>query len=230
MLKQNRVLAAGFRAFAFLLCLAGILDLLGIFAGTFSMRGLLYYTQQSNILCLVCFGILLGRSLFDIKSQGKTGPCSYNERFCALVTLSITVTMVIYWVLLAPKMDLESLLSFMSLQPHLVTPLLMIADYLLFTKPGKLTRRDPLYFALVPLGYWLQATILGLSGVVYRTDEVTGAPIHFPYFFIDYDQSGWMVAVYVVVIALGFFGAAWLLVWGDRRRARTSVRKMSVRS
>jgi hypothetical protein len=222
MLKQNRVFAVGYRAVAFLLCLAGILDTLGVFTGTFSVSGLLYYTTQSNILCLVYFGILLVRCLLDIRSQGKTGSCSHNERFSALVTLSITVTMIIYWALLAPSMgDPGFLLSFMSLQPHLVTPLLMIVDYLLFISPGKLTRRDPLYFALVPLGYWLQATILGLSGVVYRTDEVTGAAVHFPYFFIDYYQIGWTVAVYVVVIALCFFGAAWLLVWADSRRART---------
>jgi hypothetical protein len=220
MLKQNRVFAAGYRTVAFLLCLAGNLDLLGVFTGKPGASVLLYYTSQSNVLCLVWFGVLLARCLSDIKSRGKTGSCSYNERFSALVTLSITVTMVIFWIMLAPAMDTGSLWKFASLQPHLFTPLLMIADYLLFTKPGKLTRRDPLYSALVPLGYWIQATILGLSGVVYRTDETTGAAVRFPYFFIDYDQSGWMVAVYVAVIAIFYFSTAWLLVWSDHRRAR----------
>ncbi|MDR1410491.1 MAG: Pr6Pr family membrane protein [Oscillospiraceae bacterium] len=222
MLKHNRLFAAGYRATAFLLCLAGVLDLLGVFDGRFSASALLYYTMQSNVLCLVWFGVLLTRSLSDIKTRGKMGSGSYNERFSALVTLSITVTMVIFWIMLAPIMDAKSLWSFMSLQPHLFTPLLMIVDYILFTTPGKLTRRDPLYSALVPLGYWLQATVLGLSGVVYRTDEVTGIAVRFPYFFIDYDQSGWMVAVYVAVITLCFFGVAWLLVWADHRRARVS--------
>jgi hypothetical protein len=217
--KQNRVFATGYRTIAFLLCLAGNLDLLGIFSGKFNVSVLLYYTTQSNVLCLVWFGFLLARSLSDMTSQGKTGSCSYNERFSAMVTISITVTMVIFWVMLAPTMDAEALWIFSSLQPHLFTPLLMIVDYILFTNPGKLTRRDPLYFALVPLSYWLQATILGLSGVIYRTDETTGVAIRFPYFFIDYDQSGWMVAVYVVGIALFFFSSTWLLVRSDHRRS-----------
>ncbi|MDR1438497.1 MAG: Pr6Pr family membrane protein [Clostridiales bacterium] len=192
---------------------------MGVFDGEFHPSALLYYTSQSNVLCLVWFGLLLARSLSGIKTHGKTGPSSYNERFSALVALSITVTMAVFWTMLAPTMDPGSLWTFRSLQPHLFTPLLVIADYLLFASPGKLTSRDPLYSALVPLGYWLQATVLGLSGVVYRTSEATGAAVRFPYFFIDYDQIGWMVAVYVVAIALFFFGIAWLLLWSDRRRA-----------
>ncbi|MDR1939738.1 MAG: Pr6Pr family membrane protein [Clostridiales bacterium] len=225
MLKQNRIFSLGFRIAAFALCLAGMIT--GCFHdGKFSSSMLLYYTFQSNILVFIYFGAVIFKTISDIAKNGKTGNSSF-PRISAAVMIAISVTMLVYWALLAPSYFTMSsadaaafpLFGFSNLQLHLITPLLMIADYIFFTARGKLKKQDPWLFTLIPIAYLIQATIMGFSGVVYRTGP-DGEITRFPYFFIDYDQSGWMVAVYVVAIAAFFVGIAYFILHLDRKRTK----------
>ncbi|MDR2091035.1 MAG: Pr6Pr family membrane protein [Clostridiales bacterium] len=226
MLKQiakNRIFSLVFRAAAFALCLAGLIST--CFAdGSFSPQILLYYTTQSNILVFVYFAVVVVKTAIDIKKHGKTGSSSYFERLSAAFMIAISVTMLVFWTLLVPSVeemtgDPSFIYSFSNLQVHLTTPLLMIADYIIFTARGKLKKNDPFLFTLIPIAYFIQATILGFSGVVYRSDPTLG-DIHFPYFFIDYYQVGWMVAVYVAVIAAFFVGVSNGILYHDIKYAK----------
>jgi hypothetical protein len=190
---------------------------MGVFAGRLSWPILLYYTTESNILVLVMFGALIVRTASDLKNSGVAGSVSYYERISAIVALAITVTLVIFWALLAPVIGgLRGLLSFTNLQVHAITPLLMVFDYLFFAEPGKLKKYDPWIFACIPLAYFAQSTALGFSGVKYGAQF--GSPTRFPYFFIDFDLIGARVFAYVIAITLFFMAIAYLLLWYDRKR------------
>jgi hypothetical protein len=225
-IKNNRITALLFRVISFMLSLFGVLDVIGVFSGHVAPNLLLYYTVQSNILVIIMFAILIICSAKDIKESGIHGPSSYCERPTAIIMLAITVTMLVFWVVLAPFMSVApemgmnvfSLWSFQNLQPHLITPLLIIIDYFVFEKPGTLTRRDPWIFAAIPLSYLIQATILGFSGANYG---VAGFEQHFPYFFMDYYVLGWKVAIYVVVILIFFLALAYGLIWFDKKRLKS---------
>jgi hypothetical protein len=215
---KNRMYALIFRLAAFCACLYGVLDTTGVFRGQGNGGMLLYYTSESNVLVTLMFAALAVRTAVDIIAHGSRGPASYFERLSAIVMLAITVTMLIFWVLLAPSItDLNFLSSYLNLQIHLFTPLLMIIDYFCFATPGKLKRSDPLLFALIPLAYFIQATILGFSGFIYR--PTVGAESHFPYFFLDFYQLGPLVFVYCLPILAFFVGLAYGLLWLDRWRA-----------
>ncbi|MDR1905918.1 MAG: Pr6Pr family membrane protein [Clostridiales bacterium] len=226
MLKQNRLFSLGFRIVAFLLCLAGMV--VGCFHnGKFILTQLLYYTFQSNILVFIYFGAVILKTIADIGKNGKKGSSSYFERISGAVMIAISVTMLVYWTMLVPaafsmSADMSDfpLFGFANLQLHLITPLLMIADYIFFTTRGKLKKYDPWLFTLIPIAYLIQATIVGFSGYVYRIDPVSGEATHFPYFFIDYYQSGWMVAVYVVVITAFFVGISYFILYLDRKKIK----------
>jgi hypothetical protein len=207
---------------AFVLCLVGLLDTTGVLRGSFNGEMLLFYTTESNVFVLVMFGILIGRTAADIKSKGVVGSASYHERLTAIVALAITVTMLLFWVLLAPTMkDPSFLWTYLNLQIHLITPLLILFDFFFFATPGKLKKQDPWLFALIPLAYFIQATIVGFSGYVYTVlGRDTGEIHHFPYFLVDYyEQGGWVFA-YVVGISIFFVGLAYLLLWFDHKRAQ----------
>jgi hypothetical protein len=133
-MKNNRAFALLYRCAAFLLCLLGILGILGLFRGELGWSGLLYYTIQSNILVLAMLGALVVKTAFAIKRDGAKGSASFCERLSAIVTLSIAVTFLVYWALLAPTMSVSTLLAFSNLQVHGITPLLMMFDY--FFSPG----------------------------------------------------------------------------------------------
>lgn len=221
-IRNNRIFALCYRIAAFVACLMGVLDTVGVLRGEFNGEMLLFYTTESNVLVTAMFGLLLARTALDLKNKGTRGPSSYHERLSAIVALSITVTMILFWFLLASTItDPRFLLSYSNLQIHLITPLLMIFDYLFFAAPGKLKRQDPWLFALVPLTYLAQATILGFSGFSYAVlARADGAIHHFPYFFIDYNLLGGGVFAYVAAIAVFFIGLAYLLLWFDRKRRR----------
>jgi hypothetical protein len=221
-MRNNRLVALGYRTVAFVAALIGLLNTLGVFRGEVNGEMLLFYTTETNVFVVLIFALLLIRTALDIKNKGTDGPSSYHERLTAIVTLSISVTMLVFWFLLAPAFEsLDYLLSYSNLQIHLITPLLMIFDYFYFAEPGKLKKQDPWLFALIPLEYLAQATILGFAGFVYDVLSKEGTEVHnFPYFFIDYHQlQGWVFA-YVAVIFLFFIALAYLLLWFDHRRAR----------
>jgi hypothetical protein len=217
-MRKNRIFALSYRIAALLLCLFGILITMRVFTGNINWQILLFYTTESNIIVLFMFGYLIVRTVKDIKENGVKGPASYAERLSAVVTLSITVTLMIFWVMLAPLLNATFLLSYTNLQIHSFTPLLMIIDYFLFAEPGKMKKQDPWYFAAIPLAYFAQSTILGFAGIRYHIGE--GPPPRFPYFFVDFDQSGAKVFLYVAILTIFFVGLAYLLLLLDKKRAK----------
>ncbi|MDR2266453.1 MAG: hypothetical protein LBE09_02550 [Christensenellaceae bacterium] len=221
-IRNNRLIALIFRAASVVLCLAGLLDITGAFGGTFSPNMLLFYTNQSNILVLVMFIMLLVKTVQDVAKNGINGSASYFERLSAIVMLAISVTMLVFWLMLAPTIGgsvmggANYLWTFSNLQLHLITPLLMIVDFFVFAKPGKYKKADIHFFACVPLAYLVQATILGFSGVVYMVRD--GQNIYFPYFFMDYyNTKGW-VALYLVILVIFFLGLATAFYFLDKKR------------
>jgi hypothetical protein len=220
--RNNRLLALVFRAAAFVACLIGVLDTTEVFRGGLNGEKLLFYTTETNVFVTAMFALLLVRTALDLKAKGTIGPSSYHERLSAIVMLSITVTMLIFWLLLAPVVpDPSFIVSYSNLQIHLVAPLLMIFDFFFFSVPGKLKRQDPWLFALIPLAYFIQATALGFSGFTYAIlAKGDGQIHHFPYFFLDYYQlQGWVFAYGLAILAF-FVAFAYLLLWFDHRRAR----------
>jgi hypothetical protein len=164
------------------------------------------------------FGLLAIKTARDLKRNGAHGPTSYFERLSAVITLAITVTMLIFWGLLAPYIGgMMDLLAYSNLQLHTFTPLFMIFDHFFFAHPGRMKRQDPWLFALIPFTYFIQATILGFSGVRYGISG-TGSS-RFPYFFIDFDLLGARVFLYVAAITVFFVGFAYLMLWYDGKRA-----------
>jgi hypothetical protein len=216
-MRENRVFALCYRCAAFLLCLAGIFATTGVFAGRFSWGALLYYTTESNIMVLAMFAALIVKTAADLKNDGASGRCSYFERLSAVAMLSITVTLIVFWLILAPVLKGGmGLLSFTNMQVHTITPLLMVFDYFCFAAPGKLKKHDPWFFAIIPLGYFAQSTAIGLLG--YKFKSPYRAPTRFPYFFLDFDMIGGRVFIYVLALTVFFMALAYLLLWFDRKR------------
>jgi hypothetical protein len=223
-LRANRAFALAYRVVAFVLTLIGLLDTTGVLRGHFNGEMLLFYTTETNLFVLIMFGILAGRTIASIRREGVRGPASYHERLSAIAALAIAVTMLVFWLLLAPTFDdSHFLFSYVNLQIHLIAPLLMLFEYLFFAMPGKLKGRVPWLFALIPLWYFIQATIIGFAGYTYTALGQENQ--HFPYFFLDYYTLGAWVFAYGVAILVFFVGLAYVLLLCDRQRARWRTRR-----
>jgi len=214
---KNIKFAFIFRCFGAVMTLLSIFVNLGVFTGNADWLGLRFYTLQSNILVLAMFILLAvktGRVM--VKGDDKNG-VGYYPRLSAGCLLCIMLTFCVFWAMIAPTYENPTkLLQFSNNGVHLLVPLLMLADYIMFSVGGKLTKLDPFYFAIVPVAYLLFATIIGFAGTTYITGD--GVTRHFPYFFMDYINTGWMCAVYIIVLTAFYIGAGFLIYYLDTKR------------
>lgn len=221
---KNKKFALWFRLFAFVLSILGIVVHLRIYLFEFKVASLMYYTIQSNILAIVMFSILLYKTIKDYQVNKEDSNCSYMPRFEFVVMIDLLLTMIVYWVLLAPtafKMTGEnSLFSFSNLTLHLFVPLLCLIDYFIFTKSKQVNYKDIYLTVLFPLFYLIFTSIAGVFGYVYASVSNPNRIVHYPYFFMDYDIYGVMTIVNILVMTAIFLLLGHLVYFIDSKLKR----------
>ena len=217
---HDRRIALYYRLGNLIFTLIGLLAVMNVFAGEFNPSLLVYYTVQSNILALILFALLFLRTLKGFREDGRDGPTGYFPRFEMVVVIDILLTMLVFWILLAP--DLFSMngsfkpFQFSSLATHLITPLLCLLDYIIFTDSGHLRYVDVYLVLIYPLVYMVGTSIAGLLGYVYRVNP-DGSPVRFPYFFYDFDQIGAKSLLYIGALVLFFLLLSHGFYWADKK-------------
>lgn len=220
MIVSSRILAFGYRAVATLVIMIGIARVSGLWTANPSWSSFLYYTVLSNVLCLGWMVASAIVTLRDAQREGWSGASTPSARGAAAVMEAITVTMLIYLFVLTPALFTQP----GAYQPftltdnlvHIITPILVIVDWLLFVPKGLLRRYDPLLWALIPYAYLVFA--FGYSALGGRFAGGTTAP--YPFMNVATNGVGgvalWIVGLTVALIAVGyaFFGL-------DRLLART---------
>jgi len=205
MIKDRRI-ALIFRVAAFIIAVTGFLDMMGVFRGEAHFAALAFYTMQSNILVIALFGMLIVRTVMGLR-DGSKGNAGYFARFEMICAIDIMLTLLVFWILLAPTLFSMvggfSMWTFDNLAVHAFTPLLCLLDYILFTQPGHLKYRDIYYVCIFPIAYLIGTSIVGLLGYVFMTAS-DGNPMRFPYFFYDFDRIGAMAFVYIGALILFF--------------------------
>lgn len=164
-----------------------------------------YYTTLSNLLCIGYFIIRL-----------KNKETVRHPDIKGAVTLAITVTMLIYWGILAPhSFDIHNNIELAgTLMVHLIVPSMVILDWILFDQKGQFSKKAPLYWLAIPLVYYVFAVIAAHFKVVYSNGT------HYPYFFINAELIGWqMVFYFVIALILFFLAFGYLLYFLDKKLA-----------
>ena len=135
----------------------------------------MYFTIQSNILialvCLIgCIIILMNR------------PCSNVLYVIKLVaTVSITLTGMVFSILLAPSMENAWTLS--SILLHALVPLLSVIDFFVICNVMKVRKINALWVTVPPLLYAIYAGV----GYIRNWDFSQGR--NYPYFFLNWGSE-----------------------------------------
>ena len=216
---KNRVLSLVIRSIGLIIGLSGIF-LISSLGGQFSFATWLYYTLMSNILVCIYLAFCIVRGVLDIARKGPHGDSQYYPKISMVLSVDILLTMAVFWIMLAPTMfsmsSSLSLFSFENIVCHTVTPIVMILDYLIFNKRRTLRVFDPAFVTVFPLAYTAFAMILGTSGYVFSLD-LDGNPVHFPYYFLDIYNLGWMVLPYILLLAALLVGVGYICYLFDRK-------------
>jgi hypothetical protein len=168
-----------------------------IYTGTFNDGFFVYYTNLSN---LVAFSLMV--YLWFIEYQilkGKPNTFKYpSVRF--VITIMILVTLIIYNTLLGNMFD-PTYWRVRNVIMHLVGPMMVVIDFLLFNPKNNLKWRAILESLILPYLYVIVTLIIGLFTNSY------------PYFFLDVNNIGYSgVLGWVFILTLGFLVLSLALV------------------
>lgn len=203
---NSRPIALAYRILAALVIVTGAIRHADLLTGQPEWTVFLFYTMVSNLLCLAWMLLLIIRTARDLRLRGRRGTSTPSARTSGAVMMAITVTMLIYLVVLVPTRFADGDSDVFSLTDnliHIVTPILLIADWLLFVPKGTFRWTDPLLWMLIPYAYLVWAFVYGALGGEFYPGQT------YPYPFMDVDALGiggvaqWVVALTVALIVVG---------------------------
>lgn len=195
------------RLLALVICLAACVgisiefqNLIGkgrsLVGATWSLAG--YFTILTNAIVAVLFGRIAA-------AAGRT----QRPRTVAGIAAAIALVGAVFALLLEGTRPLGGSVAVSDFLLHRFTPVAVPLYWLLFTRKGALSWRDPLLWALYPIAYLGYALARGLSEG------------RFAYPFIDVGAIGWMQAVInAAAIGAAFVIAGQIMVFVDRLLAR----------
>lgn len=205
----SRKLSLLYKIIAILIGIYGQILALDVLDGKFKVHEYLYYTRISNLLVLLFF---IASAIYvnkKIAESGSRGPATLWPLAKGAVIIAITVTMAIYWTMLYDPADVTDVLE--DYIVHLVMPLLMLFDWLLFDAKGAFKFWHPFVWLVIPYVYFGFTLVAGPMGLVYPNGK------HYPYPFINVDERGIEeVLTTVLWITLGFLLFSFVLVALDR--------------
>ena len=172
-------------------------------------EGIIYFTNIGNLLCLIYFSILI---ILTLTKKIKKNDTYYI--FKGMVTMAITITMLIYNILLTTD---GSMTAFNGHElecnlVHLVVPLMVIFDYIIFGEKGKLKREYPIIWSLVIVLYQIFVLIYISLGGTFMNDTV------YPYFYMDINRFGIIgVTINLLIIYIFFVGYGTIVQFIDNK-------------
>lgn len=174
--------------------------------------GLLYFTVQSNITIMAITLVFL---VADIM-QAAGGKTFINQGLLTVkfvFTVAITITFLVFFLMLAPTMGWKYLLSMSNLTVHFFVPVLAIADFFLFDYKLRFSKASPLLALAMPLYYVVFALSLSAAGVSFNGDRA-------PYYFLDYKELGWFsfdkglgVVYWILLLLAAIIGLCYLMAF-----------------
>lgn len=158
-------------------------------------KNILYFTIQSNIFCFIFFFIIV---ILRLLKKEKKNNIYYIIK--GMVTMSITITMFVFQMVISTNglgiYDGHLLECYLV---HIVVPLLVIFDYIIFGEKGNLKKSYPFIWSFILIFYSIFSFIYTLFGGTY----INGAK--YPYFYMDTDVYG-MIGVLrnCLIVYVGF--------------------------
>jgi hypothetical protein len=166
---------------------------------------LLFYTTQSNLLVAATYLFLL---IYELKDKKTPRLIIIFEHIAVSAT---TLTFIVFALFLGPYIaNVRYFYSLQNLTLHNLVPILSIITYLIGKDTGQ---KRIIPFALISgFSYLIFAYLLYFLKVPFGSFE-------FPYFFMDFNQYGWLriqginfgVIYWWITIALLLYGISFLL-------------------
>lgn len=194
----------------------GIVLQTGITEGSFNIGVFRMFTNISNLMCGIYFAASAAVIAFDKKRGGGESPLPLFKGIC---TMSITLTGIVAAAIVASEFDLGTPSGIATVLLHIVTPVLIMSDWLLFDTKGRWKKTAPLWWLTVPYIYFVFIMVTSR----FMDKE---APLRFPYPFLDYEQMGIvMLLIVVAVMTVVYLLISYLCIMIDSKMGRLEIKR-----
>lgn len=156
---------------------------------------ILFYTIQSNIFVCIWFLYLLLKRFF-------TWLPSVHQGISMAITLYISITCLVYWVVLVPMLKADPFLfSFSNIWMHAITPLFSFWCFMNFTRKKSITTINVILAMIYPVLYFLS------------TLRINAVYAKYPYPFLNPDIMGgtFLVILACILVLVLFIVLGWAL-------------------
>lgn len=186
-LRAKPWIAVILRAVLIACCWIGVRDgVLPPGSGFMASEKMLYFTYQSNVWVLMMTLIYLALGVAALLKGGVRIPRALQiARYC--VAVAITVTFLVFWLLLSNLLGTNELLSLGNQLLHTVVPVLFVLDFLLFDRGTPMGRASALWAVSLPLYYFG----FSLLYAALQPEHLFEYGNRYPYFFLNLDKYGW---------------------------------------
>ena len=186
---------------------------------------LLYFTVMSNLAIAGFHLNLLFAERRELRDPSFRIPQAIHTLNFVL-TISITLTFSVFFVLLIPQYGISALWFPGSLATHLIAPIAAILDYIFFEKSHIKHGFTLLYTLIPPYAYVALTLVLSRLGVRYAHGDIV------PYYFLNYEKLGWLrfskdgigVIYWILIISVVMLGIGQLILtlntWVQKREVK----------
>lgn len=171
----------------------------------------LYFTILSN-MCVFIFYLI--SFILYFANKLKDNKLYYIIK--GMITVDITLTMAVYnFVLTSGTLYQEHVFAGMFV--HLITPTLVILDYIMFGKKGHLKYSYPIYWSISLIIYTLVCWLYGFYGGVFADGN------SYPYFYMNFNEFGLLgVIKNCMIVYMIYLIYSYIIVWLDNLCAKES--------
>ena len=191
------------------LIIVGVLGIIFNFYSTSFMGNgyiFMFFTVQSNLtIILMSFVFLINDILVIFKKKSFVNQFLYHLKY--VFTVAITITFLVFFIMLAPTLGVDYLLSFNNFSLHAIVPILAIIDFFIFDKDINITYPSSLLGISMPI-YYVIFFLIGIPlGFRYTAEGLKA-----PYFFLNYEQNGWLfekglgVIIWILILTVAISG------------------------
>ena len=188
-----------------------------------------YFTNQSNILAVICVIALLVSAIMDMKSKVEEGKEERFVTFAFCIFIYQIVTMALYN-FFTPNGHIFTVKFWITVQCpvlHLFAPLLFSFIFIAFVDKAKISKYAPFYVVIYPFLYAL--FVLIRSAILGDVEEfaISGYK-RFPYPIFDYvTYPLWLVIIFMFVGLGLFIGISFLFKLLFQRQRKKPFRAVS---
>jgi hypothetical protein len=183
-----------------------------------------YFTMISNLMVVAVLSLAALVSLKVIRIDESL----FRKIKGATIVATILMMFVYNFILvqyLRTNIPSYQIYSIKDIFIHFLSPIIILADYLLFDKKGLFEYRDAFFFMNYLLVYFVYLVVYELLGGRFI---ISGVETIYPYFFLNIEQQGiWLTFLNILMIGLVFTAFGLLLVWVDQILKR-AIKKISL--